>query len=53
MCIHKLSYDHGFAQKQFKSVFNASIKFYLHKRDAMAIFCVSSTILRYFAYWEL
>ena len=53
MYIHKLPYDHGFAQKQPKSVFDASIKFYYHKRDAMAIFCVSSAILRYFAYWEL
>ena len=53
MCIQKLPYDHGFAQKQPKSVFDASIKFYYHKRDAMAIFCVSSAILRYFAYWEL
>ena len=35
MYIHKLSYNHGFAQKQPKSVFDASIKFYYHKRDAM------------------
>ena len=46
MCIHKLPYDHGFAQKQPKSVFDASIKFYYHKRDTMAIFCVLSAILR-------
>ena len=39
MCIHKLPYDHGFAQKQPKSVFDASIKFYYHKRDAMVTFC--------------
>ena len=39
MCIHKLPYDHGFAQKQSKSVFDASIKFYYHKRDAMVTFC--------------
>ena len=38
MCIHKLPYDHGFAQKHPKSVFNAPIKFYSHKRDAMVNF---------------
>ena len=38
MCIHKLPYDHGFAQKHPKSVFNALIKFYSHKRDAMVNF---------------
>ena len=27
MCIHKLPYDHGFAQKQPRSVFNASVTF--------------------------
>ena len=39
MCIHKLPYDHGFAQKQPKSVFDALIKFYYHKHDAMVTFC--------------
>ena len=39
MCIHKLCYDHGFAQEHPRSVFNASIRFYLHKRDAMVNFC--------------
>ena len=38
MCIHKLPYDHGFAQKHPKSVFNALIKFYSLKRDAMVSF---------------
>ena len=37
-CIHKLPYDHGFAQKHPKSVLNASIKFYSHKRNAMVNF---------------
>ena len=36
-------YDHEEVPEHM-SVFDASIKFYYHKRDAMAIFCVLSAI---------